>query len=93
MGKHKKKFSDRQLQERARIESELSQIEPMCTLARKITSVEGFVDYYLQMRDLYDTQMEAYERLEDFHIAITGRRRYSEYDSFRVVVMRNLVNG
>ena len=90
MGKHKKKYTDRQLKERAKIELELSQIKPMCELARKITSAEGFVDYYLQMRDLYDTQQDAYERLEDFHIAITGRRRYSEFDSFRVVINRYL---
>ena len=44
------------------------------------------------MRDLYNTQLEAYERLEDFHIAITGKRRYAEFDSFRVVVMRCLVD-
>ncbi len=93
MGKHKKRFTERQLQRRKKIENELSQIEPMCDLARKITSAEGFVDYYLQMRDLYDTQVEAYERLEDFHIAITGRRRYSEYDSFRMIVTRNLVSS
>ncbi len=76
MGKHKKKFTDRQLQKRTAIENELSQIEPMCDLARKITSAEGFVDYCLEMRDLYGTQLDAYERLEDSHIAITDCRRY-----------------
>ena len=85
-----KKFTERQLQERNRIEAELEQIQPMCDLARKITSPAGFYDYYLQMRDLYDTQTEAYERLEDFHIAITGHRKYAEFDSFRGVSVKNL---
>ena len=92
MTKHKKKFTDRQLSERERIETELSSIPKQHPMIAKITSAEGFVDYYLSMRDLYNTQLEAYERLEDFHIAITGRRRYAEFDSFRVVVMRNLVD-
>ena len=38
-----------------------------------ITSADGFVDYYLFMRDLYNTQLEAYEHLEAYHIAITGK--------------------
>lgn len=90
MTKHKKRFTDRQLSERAKIESELSAIPPLHPAIRRITSAEGFADYYLRMRDLYDTQLEAYERLEDFHIAITGKRRYSEFDSFRRVVNRYL---
>ena len=93
MTKHKKKFTTRQLSERERIETELSSIPKQHPMIAKITSAEGFVDYYLSMRDLYNTQLEAYERLEDFHIAITGKRRYAEFDSFRVVVMRNLAES
>lgn len=90
MAKHRRKFSECQLAERVRIESELSTIPPLHPAIRKITSAEGFADYYLRMRDFYDTQLEAYERLEDFHIAITGKRRYSEFDSFRVLLDRSL---
>lgn len=91
MTKHRKKFSNRQLSERAKIESELSAIPPLHPSIRKITSAEGFADYYLRMRDLYNTQLEAYERLEDFHIAITGKRRYSEFDSFRAILSRHIL--
>ena len=93
MKKHRKNFSDRQMSERSKIEMELSAIPPLHPAIRKITSAEGFADYYLRMRDLYDTQLEAYERLEDFHIAITGKRRYSEFDSFRVLVSRYISRG
>ncbi len=91
MTKHKKKFTDRQLLQRAAIEEELSQIEPICKLARKITTSKGFVDYFLRMRELYDTHLDAYERLEDFHIDITGHRRYAEFSSFRMAIKRNLL--
>lgn len=88
MTKHRKKFTDRQLAERTKIESELSQIPKQHPDVARITSPDGFVDYFLRMRHLYDTQVEAYERLEDFHIAITGKRRYAEFDSFRNILYR-----
>lgn len=93
MARHKKKFSVRQLSERLRIETELSTIPKQHPMVTRITSVGGFVDYYLSMRDLYNTQIEAYEHLEGIHIAITGKRRYAEFASFRVVVSRCLVGG
>lgn len=74
--------------EREKIEAELSALEPLSPEMRHFLSFEGFVELYLRMRDLYPTQREAYERLEDFHIAITGKRRYSEYDSFTRVLNR-----
>ena len=75
---------------RERIESELSAIPPIDPAMKKLLSAEGFADYYFEMQDLYPSQMEAYERLEDFHIQVTGRRRYSEFDSFRKVLDRRL---
>ena len=75
---------------RDKIESELSAIPRIDPAMKKLLSAEGFADYYFEMIDLYPSQMEAYERLEDFHIQITGRRRYSEFDSFRKVLDRRL---
>lgn len=75
---------------RERIESELSSIAPIDPALLKLMSAEGFADYFLQMRDLYPSHLEAYERLEDYHITLTGRRRYSEFDSFRKVLERQL---
>ena len=54
----------------------------------RLITVEGFIDYYLEMRDLYPTYEEAYERLEDFYIDFTGHRKYSEFSSFRRVMTR-----
>jgi hypothetical protein len=90
MGRHTKKYTDSQLARRTRVEAELSSIPAIPTAARKLTSAAGFADYYLEMRDLYQSYLEAYERLEDFHIAVTGQRKYSEYDSFRRVLERKM---
>jgi hypothetical protein len=92
MGRHTKRYTDSQLARRTRVEAELSAIPAIPTAARNLTSLEGFIDYYLDMRDLYQSYLEAYERLEDFHIAIAGHRRYSEFDSFRRTLRRYLDN-
>ncbi|SEA07047.1 hypothetical protein SAMN05444145_101455 [Alistipes timonensis JC136] len=75
---------------REKIESELSAILHIDPAMQKLLSADGFADYYFEMQDLYPSQMEAYERLENFHIQVTGRRRYSEFDSFRKVLDRRL---
>ena len=65
-----------------------SPMNPLEPEVRHFLSFEGFAELYLRMRDLYPTQLEAYERLEDFYITITGKRRYSEFSSFRRVLNR-----
>ena len=75
---------------RKKIESELSAIPRMDPAMKKLLSAEGFIDYFFKMQDLYPSQLAAYERLEDFHINVAGRRRYSEFDSFRKVIERKL---
>ena len=75
---------------RERIESELAAIPRMEPAMQKLTSADGFTDYFFEMQDLYPSQRETYERLEDFHISVTGQRRYSEFDSFRRVLGRKL---
>ena len=90
MGRHTKRYTDSQLARRTRVEAELSAIPAIPAAARKLTSQEGFIDYFLDMRDIYQSYLEAYERLEEFHIAVTGRRRYAEFDTFRRTLRRYL---
>ena len=90
MGQHTKHFTRSQLARRTRIEAELSAIPAIPAAARRLASLEGFIDYYLEMNDLYNSYTEAYERLEEFHIAVTGRRRYAEFDTFRRTLRRYL---
>ena len=75
---------------REKIEAELSVIPPMDPAMKKLLSTEGFIDYFFEMQDLYTSQLAAYERLEDFHINVTGYRKYSEFNSFRKVMDRIL---
>ena len=75
---------------REKIESELSAIPIMNQAMRKLLSAEGFADYYFDMENLYPSKREAYERLEDFHIRVTGHRKYSEFHSFRKTLHRKL---
>lgn len=76
--------------EREKVEAELSAMDPLSPEVRHFLSFEGFAEMYIRMRDLYPTQLEAYERLEDYYINMMGVRRYSEFSSFRRVLNRLL---
>ena len=41
---------------------------------------------------IFSSKVGAYEETEDAHFAICGERRYSDYDSFRMVRKRKLNN-
>lgn len=73
---------------RRHYESVLESIPPLNEVARKLLSPQGFLDIYMEIKMLYPTQEEAYEKLEEQVERITGKRMYSEYDSFRSVVRR-----
>ena len=79
------KNTDYQIQRRLELEQQLDSIPPIEELTRKIISADGFCELFLKMRKLYPSQKKAYERLEDYHIKIVGRRKYTEFDSFRHV--------
>ena len=80
----RRKNTTLQLKLRSEIEDELASIEPLSPIARKLLSAQGFEEYFEMMKELYPSYKAAYERLETFYESITGKRRYSEYDSFRV---------
>lgn len=79
----RRKITPLQITIRERYEAELSALPPIPPEVRRFLSPKGFIEYYLVMRDLYPSYEDCYERLEEFCIAITGRRKYSEFDSFR----------
>lgn len=45
-----------------------------------IKFIEKYYDYYAECKD----HKEAYERIEKLHETLFGKRKYSDYDSFRV---------
>ncbi len=88
MGRRQKKFTHQQIAERERIEGELSIIKPIEIDALRLGSADGFLDYFLSMRDLYSRRIDAYLELEKHHKRVYGFNRYAEYDSFRSCVKK-----
>lgn len=48
-----------------------------------LRGAKGFMQRYLRNRTYYAKCQEAYEVTERQHEALTGERRYKNYDSFR----------
>ena len=55
-------------------------------------TIEGFARWFERMEYLYPTKEDAYEALEFHYQRLLGRRRYSEYSSFRLVYNRKCNN-
>ena len=49
----------------------------------KIYSANGFIREFWQRAKDYKYLKEAYESLEQEHIELFGKRKYSDYNSFR----------
>jgi len=56
----------------------------------KLTTSQGFVQYYFSICLDFDTNKQAYEAAEQLYFDWFKKRRYSDYESFRVVKNRNL---
>lgn len=79
-------ITPQQIEQRMKILRSISQQQPIGKPAMQMLSTTGFRDLFLQLKDYYPNNIEAYEALEDEHIRIFGDRKYSEYDSFRVSI-------
>ena len=84
----RRKVSEMQIRVRQRYEEQFSAIPALSAEARKLLSPQGFLYTFLEIRMLYQTYEDAYEMLEEQVERITGKRMYSEYDSFRTVYLR-----
>ncbi len=51
----------------------------------QLVSIEGFIDAFWKEVKNHRTQQEAYEAVESEYEGIFGQRRYSHFNSFRVV--------
>lgn len=78
-----------QIDQRTEILRSISQQEPLGKSAMQMLSASGFRDLFLQLKEYYPNNIEAYEALEEEHIRIFGDRKYSEYDSFRAASLQN----
>lgn len=82
----KRKLTPTQIAVRERYEREISAIPHIPMITRRFLSFEGFVEYYLVMRDLYPSYEECYETLEFYYQEISGRRMYAEFPAFRLAI-------
>lgn len=55
---------------------------------QKLLTVEGFIERYMEMLPDYWSGLEAYNAAEKQHEMTFGKRKYSDYDTFRVVLSR-----
>lgn len=59
-------------------------------LTRQLSTTDGFTARYYNLLRFHKTYSEAYEATEQDHVRLFGRRRYSNYNSFRNVKDRKL---
>ena len=64
--------------------------EQEINLIRQLSTVEGFIERYFHNLGMCETQLDAYELTEKEHEQMFERRRYTCYDSFRVVKNRKV---
>lgn len=84
------KRADRNRQLRDEALADLAAIPPLTPAARRLATIDGFLDCYFRLEPLFVTRREAYEALEEHYAAIFGHRRYAEWKAFRVVQSRYL---
>jgi len=71
------------------MEQKTKQIDPYLV---KLSQFPFFLaQFYLRCSD-YDTQEKAYEAVERAYVSVFGKRRYSDFESFRQVRNRYLKN-
>jgi hypothetical protein len=57
---------------------------PECVL--RLQSQEGFIDEYLNEVKWHDRYRDAYETIEKVYEQFFGKRRFENYESFRVIL-------
>lgn len=90
MKRRKTNFTEQEIELRDKIENELSGIERIDPQSKQILTPEGLMNYFLEMQHLYDTQNDAYEKLENICIRVTGQRHYNGFHSFTAAYKRQL---
>jgi len=56
----------------------------------ELLTVEGFIKRYLEMLTDYGSCQHAYEAAERQYEANFGKRKYSDYDTFRTILSRHV---
>lgn len=54
----------------------------------RLSSVEGFIERYLDLLTFFGKAEDAYNAAERQHFGIYGRRKYNDYSTFKSVLSR-----
>lgn len=54
----------------------------------KLQTFQGFLEHYQKTLRFTRTYKQAYEETEDEHIKYFGKRKYSDYRSFKVMLSK-----
>jgi len=65
----------------------IPKLEPQFAM---LLETEGFITAFWEISGDYRTQEDAYDVIEQRYISVFGKRRYSDFNSFRVTMYRHL---
>lgn len=54
----------------------------------KMVTQDGFIDFFYSIKKSYMTKVDAYEMCEEIHEQYFGKRKYSEFQTFNVILSR-----
>lgn len=70
------------------IEKKLSQIPKINPLVKELSSTRGFISLFEGLVADGLSYRAAYERLEETHVRVIGKRKYSDFQSFKSIFYR-----
>lgn len=70
------------------IMQELYAIPEIHPQAKELGTTRGFIVRFEQLIKVCESYKEAYEKLEEVHVRVYGRRKYSEWVTFKSIYYR-----
>ena len=72
------------------LEQQLQQAQEKLEMIRKLGTASGFINEYLQRLKDFETNIETFNAVNEQYRQLVGRFRYSDYNSFQVIMRRHL---
>lgn len=70
----------------------LINVRPYPEEIKSLTTTTGFVSEFYQQCRVHDSDIEAFEYLNDLHKIYFGKQKYSDYESFKTIRKRYIRN-
>mgnify|MGYP006284472017 CR=1 FL=1 len=69
----------------------MEEVKPYPDYIQSLNTFAGFFVKFNSFKDHGDRALHAYEKVEQLHLKYFGRRRYSDYNSFRSAIVSKSV--